>query len=211
MFYLEDKMEAVSAPSRTQIFENPSMQFSKIIKKFNSVLPILIGAIVLFEIFNYSTTEHALSDTMGGLGFLGIRLATILALAFCGIDFAGVARLFSREERAGQEREEEWYLLSAWLMAGLLNAIMTWWSVTETLLAQPDLGNELFSRQAMVTYVPIFVAGAVWMIRILLIGSLTLHVKRVSNGDRRSAAREGTHQRSVRQAQPAWRVSQPTP
>jgi len=64
-------MEAVSTPSRTQMFENSPLQFSKIIRQFNSIFPILIGAIVLFEIFNYSTTEHALSDTMGGLGFLG--------------------------------------------------------------------------------------------------------------------------------------------
>jgi hypothetical protein len=205
-------MEAVSTPSRTQMFENSPLQFSKIIRQFNSIFPILIGAIVLFEIFNYSTTEHALSDTMGGLGFLGVRLATILALAFCGIDFAGVARLFSREENAGQEREEEWYLLAAWLMAGLLNAIMTWWSVTETLLSQSALGNELFSRQVMVTYVPIFVAGTVWIIRILLIGSLTLQVKRKSSVRSHTAIREIPLVRNGKlDHSGSWRVSQPTP
>ena len=111
---------------------------------------------------------------MGGLRFLAIPWATILALAFCGIDFAGIARLFSPEDRAGQGRVEGIYLLAAWLLAGMINAAMTWWAVTIALLAQPNIGNELVSRQDLILYVPILVAGAVWLIRILLIGMLTM-------------------------------------
>jgi hypothetical protein len=137
-------------------------------------LGMIVGATVLFEVFNYSTTEHALGDVMGGLRFLAIPWATILALAFCGIDFAGIARLFSPEDRAGQGRIEGIYLLAAWLLAGMINAAMTWWAVTIALLAQPNIGNELVSRQDLILYVPILVAGAVWLIRILLIGMLTI-------------------------------------
>jgi hypothetical protein len=139
-----------------------------------SFMGLIIGATVLFEVFNYSTTEHAIGDVMGGLRFLEIPWATILALAFCGIDFAGIARLFSPEDREGKERVEGIYLLAAWLLAGLINAAMTWWAVTVALLGRPNLGNELVSRQDLVLYVPILVAGAVWMIRILLIGMLSL-------------------------------------
>jgi hypothetical protein len=139
-----------------------------------SFLGLIVGATVLFEVFNYSTTEHALGDVMGGLRFLEIPWATILALAFCGIDFAGIARLFSPEEREGKERVEGMYLLAAWLLAGVINAAMTWWAVTVALLGQPNIGNELVSRQDLVLYVPILVAGAVWLIRILLIGMLTM-------------------------------------
>jgi hypothetical protein len=139
-----------------------------------SFLGLIVGATILFEVFNYSTTEHALRDVMGGLRFLEISWATILALAFCGIDFAGIARLFSPEEREGKGRVEGMYLLAAWLLAGLINAVMTWWAVTVALLGQPNLGNELVSRQDLVLYVPILVAGAVWLIRILLIGMLTM-------------------------------------
>ena len=39
---------------------------------------IIICALVAFEIFNYSTTEFALSDLLGGLEFAGILWATIL-------------------------------------------------------------------------------------------------------------------------------------
>ena len=48
---------------------------------------IIVGALLAFEIFNYSTTEFALSDLLGDLKFAGIRWATILSIAFCGIDF----------------------------------------------------------------------------------------------------------------------------
>jgi len=189
-------MEALQTPSRNNPLFPSLLLPHQTLKKYFSLVWVVIGAILLFEIFNYSTTEHALSDTMGNLGFLGIRLATILALAFCGIDFAGVARLFSREEHIGQEREEEWFLLSAWLMAGLINAIMTWWSVSETLMAQPNIGNELLARQTMIVYVPIFVAGAIWIIRILLIGSLTLHIKQWTADDNQSVKQNSPFTRS---------------
>src|SRR4030042_3361404 len=90
-----------------------------------SFLALIVGATVLFEAFNYSTTEHALGSVMGGLHFLGISCAPILALAFCGIDFAGIARLFSPEERKGNESLEGIYLLAAWLLAGMINAATT--------------------------------------------------------------------------------------
>jgi hypothetical protein len=139
-----------------------------------SFLALIVGATVLFEAFNYSTTEHALGGVMGGLNFLGISWATILAMAFCVIDFAGIARLFSPEDRAADGRMEGIYLLAAWLLAGMINAATTWWALTIALLGQPVLGNELVSRQDLILYVPILVAGAVWLIRILLIGTLTL-------------------------------------
>jgi hypothetical protein len=137
-------------------------------------LGLIIGATVLFEAFNYSTTEHALGDLMGGLQFLGITWSTILALAFCVIDFAGIARLFSAEDRPAENRLDGIYLLAAWLLAGVINATTTWWAMTVALLGQTSLGNELVSREDFILYVPILVAGAVWLIRILLIGSLTM-------------------------------------
>jgi hypothetical protein len=137
-------------------------------------LSTLVGATVLFEVFNFSTTEHALGDVLGDLRFIGISWATILALAFCGLDFAGIARLFCPDGREGEERAQAIYLLAAWLLAGVINAAMTWWAITAALLARPNLGNELVSRKDMIVYVPILVAGAVWLIRILLIGMLTM-------------------------------------
>ena len=73
---------------------------------------VIFGALIAFEIFNYSTTDHALRDLLGDLSFVGIPWATILALAFCGIDFAGIARLFTPEQ-GKDEPKEVWYLFSA--------------------------------------------------------------------------------------------------
>ena len=53
---------------------------------------ILLAALIAFEIFNFSTTEYSLGDLLGKLTFAGVRWSTILALAFCGIDFAGRPR-----------------------------------------------------------------------------------------------------------------------
>src|SRR5512136_241975 len=78
---------------------------------------ILLLAWFAFEAFNYSTTDFALTDMLGAnLNFLGIRWATILSIAFCGIDFAGIARLFITGKEIN-EPKEAWYLFSAWLLA----------------------------------------------------------------------------------------------
>ena len=134
---------------------------------------MIFGALVAFEIFNYSTTEFALSDLLGPLSFAGLRWSTILALAFCGMDFAGIARIFTQgdEERKGTTT---WYLLSAWLIAGSMNAILSWWAVSLALLGHQGLGNEVIGREGLLTVVPIFVAILVWLIRILIIGNFTI-------------------------------------
>ena len=74
---------------------------------------ILVGALLCFEVFNYSTTDFALRDVLGELSFASIRWSTILSLAFCGIDFAGIARIFT-PEKGRDEPAEVWYLFGAW-------------------------------------------------------------------------------------------------
>src|SRR5512136_1442430 len=130
---------------------------------------IMFGALLAFELFNYTTTDFALTDFLGDVRFLGLRWAMILALAFCGMDFAGIARLFT-PERARNERMEVWYLLGAWFLAATMNAMLTWWGVSLALLQHQTLGNEILSREQLVRIVPVFVAVLVWLIRILMIG-----------------------------------------
>lgn len=139
---------------------------------------IIVIGLVAFETFNFSTTEFALGDLLGDLSFAGFRWATILALAFCSIDFAGIARLMTPETR-GQEPVEVWYLLGAWFLGATMNAALTWWSVSLALIGHSGLGNEVLGRQALLSGVPIFIAGLVWLIRVLLIGTLTLAGERL--------------------------------
>ena len=138
---------------------------------------MLVLALFAFEMFNFDTTRYALESFLGEVRFAGLRWAAILAIAFCAIDFAGLARLFTSEQGM-DESKEIWYLTGAWLLGATMNAVMTWWAVSLTLLNH-DLGNEVLSREQLLTIVPIFVAALVWLTRILFIGALTVAGERM--------------------------------
>ena len=140
---------------------------------------IMIIALIAFEIFNFDTTRYALRNLLGDVSFAGLGWATILAIAFCAIDFAGLARLFTPEQ-GGEETKAVWYLMGAWLLGATMNAIMTWWAVSLTLLTH-DFGNEVLSRQQLLQAVPVFVATLVWLTRILFIGSFAVAGEHIFN------------------------------
>ncbi|MFN2196334.1 MAG: hypothetical protein ACK2UW_09455 [Anaerolineales bacterium] len=149
---------------------------------------LIIAALLAFEVFNYSTTEFALSDLLGDLSFAGVRWATILAIAFCGIDFAGIARLFT-PERGSDEPTEVWYLFGAWLLAAAMNAMLTWWGVSIAILNHETLGNAVVERQTLLRVVPIFVAVLVWLIRVLIIGTFSVAGDRLFSQAERGVSR----------------------
>lgn len=139
---------------------------------------ILLAALMAFEVFNFSTTSFALKDVLGDLSFLGLRWATVLAVAFCGIDFAGIARIFTPEQ-GRDEPAEVWYLFGAWLLAATFNAMLTWWGVSVAILSHNALGGVLVGQAAMVKVVPIFVAVLVWLTRVLIIGTFSIAGERL--------------------------------
>ncbi len=132
---------------------------------------ILLAALVAFELFNFATTEFALDSLFGDREALGVATwATVLAIAFCGIDFAGLSRLFT-PETGRKEPKEIWLLTGAWFLGAGMNALMTWWAVGSALSANPGLGNEILNRADILHYGPIFIALLVWLTRILIIGT----------------------------------------
>lgn len=149
---------------------------------------ILVVALLAFEIFNFDTTRYALLNLLGDVRFIGLHWAAILAIAFCAIDFAGLVRLFTPEQ-GRSEPKEVWYLMGAWLLGATMNAVMTWWAVSLTLLNH-DFGNEVLGREQLLKYVPIFVAVLVWLTRILFIGAFTVAGEHIFdfNGARPAAA-----------------------
>lgn len=149
---------------------------------------ILILALLAFEIFNYSTTDFALTDLLGrDLKFAGIRWATILSLAFCGIDFAGLARLFTPEQ-GREEPAETWYLFGAWLLAAAMNALLTWWGVAVAVRTHTPVSTGVISLETLTRVVPVFVAIMVWIIRVLIIGTFSMSGERLfSHADRRAS------------------------
>lgn len=170
-------MSTLSRTAKPRFFFNPGDWLRTLrpasLTRATSFGMITIGALIAFEIFNYSTTEFALTDLLGDLSFAGLRWSTILALAFCSMDFAGIARLFSPQQKPKQSLEI-WYLLGAWILAAAMNALLSWWAVSLALLGHEGLGNEIIGREALLSSVPVFVAMLVLLIRVLLIGSFTL-------------------------------------
>lgn len=163
------------------------------------VATILAIALIAFEIFNFDTTQFALESLLGGEKFLGIMWASILAIAFCSIDFAGLIRIFTPEKGADEPRMV-WYLMGAWLLGATMNSVMTWWAVSLTLLNH-DFGNEVLSREQLLRYVPIFVAALVLLTRILFIGAFTVAGERV--------VQQVAPQRSTRRQQQSGSLSRP--
>jgi hypothetical protein len=127
---------------------------------------------LMFEVFNFASTEFALNDALGNLEFGGIRWATILALAFCMIDFAGIARIFTPEQ-GRDEPVEVWYLFGAWLLAAAMNATLTWWAVTVAISKHPPEAASVVGSE-ITQVVPVFVAIMVWIVRILIIGTFAM-------------------------------------
>lgn len=164
---------------------------------------LIITALLAFEVFNYSTTDFALSDVLGDLKFLGVRWATILSIAFCGIDFAGIARLFT-PETGGDEPAEVWYLFGAWMLAALMNAMLTWWGVSIAILNHQTLGNAVVARETLLQIVPIFVAVMVWLIRVLIIGTFSVAGDRLFSQANRSPAKGRTQRTKSNRSKPTY-------
>ena len=193
-----DRQESEKRPQsgrpRAPVKQNPLAAFVDSPGKQTVVGLTLVIALLAFEIFNFDTTRFALSNLMGEVSFFGIGWATILAIAFCAIDFAGLAHMFT-PERGLDEPREVWYLTGAWLLGATMNAVMTWWAVSLTLLNH-TFGNEVLSREVLLQYVPIFVAVLVWLTRILFIGAVAVA------GDRLFSKPVIVQERPVRQKTP---------
>jgi len=143
---------------------------------------IIILAMAAFEAFNYSTTAFALKDLLGGLTFAGIQWSTLLAIAFCGIDFAGIASLISQPHQ--RDNKDAWYLFGAWLIAGSANAALTWWGVSMAIANHPLGSAIVVNTNTLTGIVPIFVAVMVWVIRVLIISSLSTALERMTGSHR---------------------------
>jgi len=157
---------------------------------------ILMIALLAFEVFNFGTTSFALRDMLGDLTFAGMGWSTILAFAFCGIDFAGVARLFTPEQ-GRDEPAEVYYLFGAWLLAAAFNAMLTWWGVSVAIMNHSAQGGSLLGQATMVKMVPIFVAAMVWLVRVLIIGTFSIA------GDRLFTLADARDGQAVYRNQPA--------
>jgi hypothetical protein len=152
---------------------------------------MIVGALMAFELFNFGTTEFALRDVLGDLVFAGLRWSMILAIAFCAMDFAGIARIFTPQQ-GSEEPAEVWYLFGAWLLAAAFNAVLTWWGVSVAIANRVGVGSSAVGNETLTTVVPVFVAVMVWLIRVLIIGTFSIAGDRLFS----TAASHSVSQRS---------------
>jgi hypothetical protein len=171
---------------------------------------MILGALLAFEIFNFSTTQFALLDILGDLKFAGMRWASILAVAFCGIDFAGIARIFTPEQ-GRDEPAEVWYLLGAWFLAAAMNASLTWWGVSVAIVNHTSAsGDAVINATTMTKIVPVFVAVMIMFIRVLLIGTFSVAGERLFSTDEKRVYNNTPHPRPAQQQQPMYRPTSPS-
>jgi hypothetical protein len=195
-------------PTNTHANTNYPEALSKLKPNLTFVV-MIFGALIAFEIFNYSTTDHALRDLLGNLTFAGIYWSTILAIAFCGIDFAGIARLFTPEQ-GSDEPKEVWYLFGAWLLAATMNAVLTWWGVSMAVANHTLQSSSVIDPKMVTTVVPLFVAIMVWVIRILIIGALSLAMDRLLHpGSLQRTVLQGALEASAARARVPVQPTQP--
>lgn len=143
-------------------------------------MAMIVAALIAFEVFNFSSTDFALRDILGSQSSGGLNWSTILALAFCGMDFAGIARLLGPQEES--EGQGGWYLLGAWVLAAAMNAGLTWWGVSVAVYNQPVEHALIINPMTFVTVVPVLVAVMIWVIRILIIGTLVTSLNQTLYG-----------------------------
>ena len=169
---------------------------------------MIIGALLAFEVFNFSTTQFALHDMLGDLTFAGMRWATILAIAFCGIDFAGIARIFTPEQ-GRDEPAEVYYLFGAWILAAGFNATLTWWGVSVAIANNGSMqAGTVLSAATFTKVVPIFVAVMVWLVRVLIIGTFSLAGDRLFTTATQNQSQYRPQYQSQQQSQRPYNNSQ---
>lgn len=173
---------------------------------------MIIGALLAFEVFNFSTTQYALHDMLGDLTFAGMKWSTILAIAFCGIDFAGIARIFTPEQ-GRDEPAEVYYLFGAWILAAGFNATLTWWGVSVAIAQNGNIqGTAAMSSETITKIVPIFVAAMVWLVRLLIIGTFSLAGERLFTTAQANAYQKPVYnQNTYNQPRPQPQPQQPRP
>ncbi len=164
--------------NRSATFRSSPMLHRVALKRGLMFGGIIFVALLGFEAFNFSSTSFALHDILGELSFGPFKWSSMLAIAFCGIDFAGIARIFTPEQGA-DEPAEVWYLFGAWFLAAAFNASLTWWGVSVAIMRTNTEGGVLLGQDTMTKVVPILVAVMVLAIRVLLINTFSVAGERI--------------------------------
>lgn len=134
---------------------------------------LLLVALAVFEFINYTTTVAAVNSIIGvrevSLILLNtVQFATLIGLATCLLDFAGIARIFT-PERGNDEPRAVYVLFFVWLCAAVINAGLTWWVASIWVATGYAGGNPAVSYESVVKWAPIILASLFFLIHFGLV------------------------------------------
>ena len=162
------------------------------LKTSDVILSLLVFVFISVEIFSFSISYYALNDLLGEMDFWGIRWATVLAIAFCGIGLAGFA-LNLPPQPAGKKSRREGYLFGVWMAGATLNTILTWWGLSIVMANQPTGNARMIEPEVLANFIPVFMAVLAGLVRILISGTLAKFLagtNLAAGRQKRSASRE---------------------
>ena len=136
-----------------------------------AILSVLV-TLAAFEVFNYSTTAFALRSLFGSLTAGGMNWASLFAVAICCMDIAGIIRLFLPTDDLTQIGRDH-RLFGAWLLAAGLNTWLTWRGISLAITFHQAQIGWVVDERVLTNTLPVFIAFLVWLIRVLIIGSLS--------------------------------------
>lgn len=160
----------ISLAQQNLVLEN-NLPFKRSARSSMALLSIF-AALVVFEVFSYSTTSFALRTLFGNLSTGGMRWASLLAVAICCMDIAGIICLFLPVVNPTQLKRDP-RLFSAWLLAAVVNTWLTWHGISLAIAIRQAQIGWVVDVEVLTKTLPIFIAFLIWLIRILLIGSLS--------------------------------------
>lgn len=141
-------------------------------------LIILFIAWACFEIINYSTTEQAFYDIIGEVSFvlMGFKWSKVAAVAFCLVDFVGIARAFT-PQKWEDEPQEVVFLTGAWLLASAFNGFATWWAVSLQIEANAQ-PHTFVDMADVLKWAPVLLALAMLVLRVTIIGAVSMELEK---------------------------------
>ena len=130
---------------------------------------MIIGALLAFEIFNFSTTQFALLDVLGDLSF-GVSAGKHPGNCLCGIDFAALP---ASSRPNGSDEPKEIYISLAPGFGSCFNAMLPGGVFQLHRHHASQYGGAVISTATM-TKLCISRAAMILLIRVLIIGTFSL-------------------------------------
>ncbi len=165
--------------------QNLSLENGRILERSpHRMIAVLstMAVLAVFEAVNFSTTSFALRSLFGSLPSGGMSWISLFALAICCMDIAGITCLFLPAidpHRPGRDR----YLFIAWFLTAGLNTWLTWRGISLAIAIRQAQIGWVVNVEVLTRTLPVFLAFLIWLIRVMIIGSISHSTTSTSEPD----------------------------